>query len=245
MVPFITVPIRKLLNSLGYEIVKRESILSPFSIHKWITKLDIKTIIDVGANEGQFINSINRILPGKKIFAFEPIKVCYDKLVSNTKHLNVTAFNCGLSDHSGKSEINISENFVSSSILPIENLTTSLYPESHYVNKQTIELKRLDDVLAGVDIATNILLKIDVQGYEQKVIAGSVNILKNIAVLIIEFSYQPLYADQWLFDDTYKYFTSIGFKFVGIADQVNSKTSGVPIYGDAIFVNNELAKGIY
>src|ERR1035437_35977 len=242
MFQIITIPIRKFLNSFGYEIIKKQSSLSTFSVGKWIEKLGINTIIDVGANEGQFIQSINQILPGKKIYAFEPIKICYDKLVTNTKHLNVTAYNYGLSDYNGKNEINISENFVSSSILPIENLTINLYPDSHYVNKQTIELKRLDDVFEGIDISKNILLKIDVQGYEEKVIAGSNNILTDIAVVIIEFSYQPLYNTQWLFDDTYRYFTSIGFKFAGVADQAHSNKTGIPIYGDAIFIRKELMK---
>lgn len=245
MLNIFTRPLRKLLNVFGYEIIKKENEMFASRVGSWLDKMNINTIIDVGANEGQFIQSITRSLPGRKIYAFEPIKACYDKLVENTKHLNVTTYNIGLSDHNGSSEINISENFVSSSILPIENLTTSLYPDSKYINKQTITLKKLDDVIDGGTLSKNILLKIDVQGYEEMVIAGGTETLKNIAIVFIEFSYQPLYEGQWLFDETYKYFTSIGFNFVGVADQINSGTTGIPLYGDAIFIRKELVNQVY
>ena len=129
MMKFLTVPIRKFFNRFGYEISKNQHTAVTFG--SWLTKLDISTIIDIGSNEGQFIKSINQALPGRKILAFEPIPVCYTKLVENTKNLNITAYNYGLSDHNGSQEINVSENFVSSSILPMENLHKNLFPESN------------------------------------------------------------------------------------------------------------------
>ena len=160
MLKIFTRPVIKLLSSLGYDLIKKQN---PFATNKagnWLELLNIETILDVGANEGQFIQLINSVLPGKKIIAFEPIKACYDKLVANTKTLNVTAINCGLSDINGSSEINISQNFVSSSLLQIEDLTKDLYPDAKYINKQIVELKRLDDVVAGMQLSKNILLKI-------------------------------------------------------------------------------------
>jgi FkbM family methyltransferase len=232
--------VRKVFNSYGYEIMKTQHALNHFDVGNWIENLDIKTIIDVGSNEGQFIKSLDKAIPGRRILAFEPIKACYDKLVENTKGLNITTFNCGLSDHNGTSEINISENFVSSSILPMEPLHKNLYPESKYVNKQTIELKRLDDVVSGLSLGKNILLKIDVQGYENIVIAGGSNTINSASVIIIEYSYAPIYEGQWLFDDTYRYITDKGFRFAGVYDQALSKKTGIPVFADAIFIKKEL-----
>ena len=243
MLKIITRTVRKFLNSFGYEIVKAENVNHQFG--SWLGKLDIKTIIDIGANEGQFIKSITGLLPGRKIIAFEPIKICYDKMIVNTKQLNIKAFNCGLSDHNGSTEIHVSKNYVSSSILPMEELHKNLYPESKYINTQTIELKKLDDAVSGINLSKNILLKIDVQGYENKVIAGGASTIKEVAVVVIEFSYEPIYEGQWLFDETYKYFTSNGFKLVGITDQAKSDKTGIPIYADAVFVRKDLVKLIY
>lgn len=245
MLKIITRSIRKILNNFGYEIIKQDNAFTPVLKNNWLEKLNISTIIDVGANEGQFIHSISRSIPGRKIVAFEPIKSCFDKLLINTQGMNIEAFNSGLSDHNGTNEINISENFVSSSILPIAELTTDLYPDSKYIKTQKIELKRLDDVVCKMNLSKNILLKIDVQGYEDKVLAGSMESLKNIAVVIIEFSYQPLYKGQWLFDETYQFFISMGFRFAGVNDQAHSTKTGIPIYGDAFFIKNELINNVY
>ncbi len=237
--------IRKIFNSFGYEIVKTKNLAEDFSIGQWITKLNINTIIDVGSNEGQFINSIEGILPNRKIIAFEPIESVYKKLVANTKAFNIVAYNFGLSDINATAEINISKNLVSSSLLNMEDLHKKAYPESEYINKEVIQLKRLDDVINPAELTGRILLKIDVQGYENKVIAGGNQTIKSVDIIIIEFSYQPIYEGQWLFNEMYTYFVSNGFKFIGLADQVSHVGIGVPIFGDAIFIKADIADGIY
>lgn len=237
-------PLNKLFYSFGYNIVPRHKIIPPTTGENWAEKLNIRTIIDIGSNEGQFITEIANLLPGRKIFAFEPISACYKKLIANTKNIDVTAFNTGLSDIKGSTEINISNNFVSSSILEMEDLHKSLYPESHFVKKETIQLNRLDDVLANEELKDAILIKMDVQGYEEKVILGGERTFAKASALIIESIFEPFYEGQWLFDDLYEYFSNKGFKFVGFADQVNSKKTGIPLYADSIFIKKELVPEI-
>jgi hypothetical protein len=61
---------------------------------KWIRNLDIKTVIDVGANTGQFAAEIHAILPKAAIYSFEPLRECYDFLVDNMSHVpKFQAFN--------------------------------------------------------------------------------------------------------------------------------------------------------
>lgn len=235
---------RRILNLNGYEIIRLNK-LDGLQIGKWILQTGISTIIDIGSNEGQFLMAINKILPGRKIVAFEPIKECYDKLIKNTQGMDIVAFNYGLSNINGASEINISENLVSSSLLPMEKLHSDLYPESKYVKKNVIDLVRLDDFIEKIELKKNILIKIDVQGYENKVIQGGERTIQAASVVIVEYAYQPIYEGQWLFDDTYRYFTAHDFTFIGFADQVVAAESGIPIYGDAIFVKSEIAATLY
>jgi FkbM family methyltransferase len=237
----VTTTLRKVLNKFGFEVVKLEHLNHTVQMGKWLSQLNIKTIIDVGANEGQFAMGISKVLPEAHIISFEPISSVFATLQANVKGLNVTAHNYALSDADGTAEINISQNLVSSSILNMEDLHKNLYPQSSYVSKETITLKTLDGMINLAECKPNILLKIDVQGYENKVIGGGHNVIKNVAAVIIEFSYQPVYEGQWLFEETYDYFTSNGFKFLGFADQVLAKQSQLPLYGDAIFVKRELA----
>lgn len=232
---FFKKKVRSYLNKKGYEIIKINS-----SNHHWLQELEINTIIDVGANEGQFIKYINKVLPNKKIYAFEPIKACYDQLVENTKSLNITLFNCGLSDQNSTTEINISNNLASSSILEMDNLHIQTYPGSYYTTKQAIQLKRLDDTISINQIQKNLLLKIDVQGYENKVIAGGENIIAQSKVVLIESCFKTLYKDQWLFDDIYTYFVRKGFRFMGFLWEESSissfQNSSLPLFADSIFI---------
>jgi FkbM family methyltransferase len=235
-------PLNKILHSFGYNLAAIHTIIPKTTGGNWAEKLNIKTIIDIGSNEGQFINEIESVLPGRKIYAFEPIPACFKKMVANTAASNVTAYNAGLSDIDGSTEINVSNNLVSSSILEMAELHKTSYPESQYVKKETIELKRLDTVFNSIDLADNILIKIDVQGYEEKVIKGGEKTFSKASAVIIESIFEPFYEGQWLFDDVYDHFSKTGFKFMGFADQVVSKKTGIPIYADAIFIKKHLIK---
>ena len=237
-------PLNKILNYFGYHVAATQTSIPKIRGGNWAERLNIQTIIDIGSNEGQFINEIESILPGRKIFAFEPIAACFKKMVANTRSSNVTAFNIGLSDLDGTTEINISGNLVSSSILKMEELHQSAYPESQYIKKEIIELKRLDTVFENIVLIDNLLIKVDVQGYEEKVIKGGEKTFSKAAALIIETAFEPFYEGQWLFDDLYAHLAASGFKFMGFADQVASGKTGIPIYADAIFIKKNLIKQV-
>ena len=237
--------IRKLLNVFGYEIVKLSDHISYAKKDSWLQKLHINTIIDIGANEGQFVNNISRILPGRKIYSFEPIKHCYNQLLKKTSQHNVTAYNYAVGDVNTDAEINISGNYVSSSLLKMEDLHIAMYPKSEYVKKEQIRVVRLDDILKDEGLKDNILIKIDVQGFEEQVLKGGRNTIDKAHAVIIEIALKPLYENQWRFDDVYQYFIGKGFIFLGFTDQVCMKVTGIPLYADGIFLKKEIVDKVY
>src|SRR3989344_6739777 len=60
---------------------------------KKLLKKPVKTIIDVGANDGVFIMAGRWVFPDAKIYAFEPLEEFYNKI---RKIDDVIAFNFGL-----------------------------------------------------------------------------------------------------------------------------------------------------
>lgn len=81
----------------------------------------------------------------------------------------------------------------------------------------------------------NILLKIDVQGYEYEVLRGAEVTLANVDTIIVETSYRQLYLHQPLFDDIYLFLRERGFVFSGILEQILNPVNGEVLQSDSIF----------
>jgi FkbM family methyltransferase len=203
----------------------------------WLQNRGIKTVLDVGANTGQFANRVNEILPNVKIISFEPIKKCFDELLANTRSINVTAFNVALGEENTHQEINISAHSPSSSLLKMADLHTEVFAGTNFVEKETITVKKLDDLFNGLAVNGKFMVKIDVQGFEDRVIKGGIETLKKADSILIETSFEELYEDQLLFDGIYKLLTGIGFIFKGNVTQAINKKDGRILYAESFFVN--------
>ena len=154
---------------------------------KTIPKIDV--CIDVGSNKGQFALLLRKYFSKAKIYSFEPqlnlIKI-QKKFLNNTKF-----FNLSLGDKSKKSILNITRRKDTSSLLEPKIRDTVYKIE----NKIPTKIEKLDNIIKLYKKKIN-LLKIDVQGYEYKVLKGSKNNLKKINFIIIELSSKPNYKNE-------------------------------------------------
>jgi hypothetical protein len=95
---------------------------------------------------------------------------------------------------------------------------------------------RLDDLAAELDIRAPFLVKMDVQGFEDKVIAGGPNTIRRADIVVVEVSMIRLYAGQPLFADIYRMMTDLGFQYRGNWEQCISPLDGQVLQADAIFM---------
>ena len=94
--------------------------------------------------------------------------------------------------------------------------------------------------MLGVVLEQPLLIKIDVQGFEDRVIRGGKQTIGAAVAVIVEVNYKnALYEGQASFDDIYVLLTQLGFAFRGHRLQVQSATNGAPLYADAIFSKDE------
>ena len=100
---------------------------------------------------------------------------------------------------------------------------------------ETIEVRRLSDVVRELHLRDPLLLKVDVQGFEDKVIAGGEDVVARAKIIIIEVSFQPLYEGGPLFDDIYRLLKERGFTYNGNFEQLCSPKDGRVLQADAIF----------
>jgi len=204
---------------------------------KWIQNMNIRTVIDVGAHKGESALQFHKLFPDARIFSFEPIHDCFIELNSTMKNVpNFRSFNLALAENKGKLTIHRSEFSPSSSLLKMAKLHKEAFPFSVDEIIETVDIDTLDNIASGLELVDNILLKVDVQGYEDKVILGSTNVLSRIKVIIIETSFYKLYEDQPLFSDIYELLNRHGFMYSGSWGDLKSPLDGTPLQQDSIFI---------
>jgi FkbM family methyltransferase len=205
--------------------------------HIWLQELNINTVIDIGANEGQFAKEIRAILPSAFIYSFEPVKGVYEKMKENlAADKNKMLFNLGLGESDDVLEINVNDHSPSSSLLDLDKTHLENYAHATKTHKENITVKTLDGIMKENNITKNLLIKVDVQGYEDKVIAGGTDTFKMAKIAMIETTYKQLYKDQKLFEDIYAIMLNLGFKYRGnFGDLRYENKTGEVLFGDAIF----------
>ena len=204
---------------------------------QWLIDMQIKTIFDIGANTGQFAQTIYNLLPDAMIYSFEPLPDCYEELVASfAGKQRFKSFNLALGNETGKIKMNRNEYSPSSSLLPMAELHKKAYPFAQKEVVQEVSIARLDDVVSNFELRKPILIKLDVQGFEDKVIAGGMNIIEQADILLIELSMEQLYENQPIFEDIYQILVKLGFKYRGNYDQLYSPLNGKILQIDGIFI---------
>jgi FkbM family methyltransferase len=150
-----------------------------FDLYKVLKNEEIKTVVDVGANIGQFTNAIKFWYPEVAMHSFEPDLDTFEILQKNTKDLSgVKIYDFGLSEKEG--EFNFHKAKTSG--------MSSLIKTSEDQDCIKVKVKKADDVLKG--ISTIDVFKIDVEGAELSVLQGSEEVLKKSKYLLIEMSFE-------------------------------------------------------
>jgi len=207
-----------------------------FNRNKWLAEKKFKSIIDIGANIGQFAKKAKWLFPDAKLYSFEPIPFVYEELKNNFKDdCNFRAFNCALGDEEGETSFYLNGFSDSSSMLKMTDVHKDNFPITFNEQSINVEIKKLDNVMSVNQIEKPYLVKLDVQGYEEKVIRGGENIISNADFIITEDSFAELYEKQPLFNDIYNLLKSLGFQYVGNFEQLYSETSGEILQADAMF----------
>jgi FkbM family methyltransferase len=228
--------IKKPLNMLGVDVVKYRPQYS-LGEYAYLSTLGIKTVIDAGAHSGEFALMIKKLLPDASVLSFEPLKETFRRLENALRGMSdCQAFNFALGESNETIEMHRNDYTQSSSLLPMADLHKEAFPETAHETIEAVEVKRLDDALSGLTLKPELLVKIDVQGYEDKVIAGGERVVSSAKAIIVEVSFQKLYEGQPLFDDVYRILKEKGFIYMGNLYQLISPTNGSVLQADAMFV---------
>lgn len=229
--------LNKLFNILGYNLTK----YSPNQQYQMLMQhYGINKVIDIGANEGQFAKFIRNSGFKGELHSFEPLDEAFSKLSQlASKDSNWKVYQMAVGDTCGETEINVSENLVSSSILDMNASHLELAPQSRYTKKQKIKIVTLDSLKDTLELNKgNIFLKIDTQGFEKNVLQGAENVLECFPTIQLELSLVPLYNGEELYYEISKYLYDKGYNLVKIIPGIYDKTSHETLQFDGIFHKN-------
>jgi len=228
---YATHPKLFLLKQSGVDIQMLRNLNRP-----WLRSQGIRTIIDIGANTGQFAQAIHMVIPEAAIYAFEPLPDCFEMLKARMAGVvSFYSYNLALGDKEGLIAFYRSSSTPSSSPRMMSALHQRLYPHTSQVTTIQVPVSRLDTVFQEVDIADNLLIKVDVQGYEDVVIRGGEQLFSKARIVIIEVSFEQLYEEQPSFDQLYQQLKMLGFEFRGALEQFANPLNGNVAFADCIF----------
>lgn len=205
----------------------------------WIRQSGILTVIDVGAHKGEFSCAIRAVLPGVRIYAFEPLEDCYKVLCRRLgTNGRGQAFLAAVGRQDGTLTLWRSRYAKSSSILPMAELHKVAFPWTADSSPQSVTMKSLDACNGQLQLEAKVLLKIDVQGYEAEVLLGALKLLEKIDYVLLEVSFRQLYEKQASFEEIHSILRGAGFSYSGNLEQLLSPLDGSLLQADALFVRS-------
>lgn len=203
----------------------------------------VNVVLDIGANSGQYASSLRRAAYKGRIISFEPLSEPFSVLERKAStDSNWDCHRYALGDADGTIAINVAGNAAqSSSVLPMLATHQNALPSANYVGTEDVPIHRLDSVVTQIlRPADRIFLKIDVQGFEKQVLAGSRSALTDRCVgMQLELSFVPLYEGGMLIREALDLAYSLGFTLTGLLPCFTDLRDGRMLQADGIFFRED------
>ena len=193
------------------------------------------TVVDIGANRGQFVLVARRRLPQARVISFEPVPVAAAKFRAVfAGDPQVTLHEAAIGPVSGTAILHVSRRDDSSSLLPITPRQVAMFPGTDEVATADVRVAPLREFVSAGEIEPPALLKLDVQGFELEALRGCEDLLDRFAYVYAECSYVELYEGQVLADELIAWLNERGFTLSATHNTVRDR-GGRPVQADLLF----------
>jgi FkbM family methyltransferase len=181
----------------------------------------VNCVIDVGAHHGEFGQLMRQsVAYDGRLASFEPSSANYQRLVTiasgDTEWLT---FPFGLGANAAKATISVYEESVFNSLLPATDFARTRFGNGvRQLGVEEVEVRTLDDCISDCTVGIEqpaIYLKLDTQGYDQRVLHGGRKTLSNVVALQSEIAVRHLYEGAPDFLDALQGIVDLGFTPVG------------------------------
>lgn len=224
---------------LGYELWP----LHQFPHATWLglRTYPIRTVLDIGAFNGSWARDfLMPHFPDAIVHCFEPSPRTFPRLMETVRQVGTRMIphNCALGDTNGQATYHAAVNApASSSLLPSTAECHAHFPRTEATEDVAVEVRRLDEVAPSLapPIKDDLLIKMDVQGFEDRVIRGGRTTFARARACVMEVQRANLYEGQPSFRDLFLTMDEFGFDYAGNLDQAHDPKGHV-LFFDAVFI---------
>jgi len=210
--------------------------------HRTVLSADLKTVVDIGANRGQFSLAARNWSPSAILIAFEPLAAPADifrRVFADDD--KVILHQAAIGPASARQKMHVSARDDSSSLLPISSAQTTMFPGTGEIAITDVRVGPLDEFVKASDLLAPAMLKIDVQGYEYEALLGCESLLHHFDCIYCECSFVELYSGQKMGGEVIDWLSSKGFQLVEKYNDAYDQ-QGVTVQADFLFSRKSMRK---
>ncbi len=172
----------------------------------------IRTILDVGANDGGSARKFIGAFPEATIHCFEPVRATYEELRRTVQaHPSIHCHQLALGAEEGEATIYLTPHSSTSSLVRPDNAR----------GEERVRVTTVDRFVAEQGLGRIDLLKVDAEGFDLEVLKGAEETLTRggVGFVLAEVAFHRDSARHVLFDEVRDFLVPKGFAVFGIYDQ--------------------------
>jgi FkbM family methyltransferase len=210
-----------------------------YDISRFAGKRDLPIIFDVGANIGQTTHDLVRYFPHSSIYCFEPVSESFERLcLTYRNYKNVRPQKTALGDQECTATIQLHSDSELNTLVVNGRRSNGLTDKSEVVVVTTVDNFCRKNGISEID-----LLKMDVQGYESKVIGGAIETLRRNAIHFVyaEVAFDRADSDMQHFAEFNDLMYQLQFRLSGFYDMFRWGTRKQYIgFSNALYIGPHL-----
>lgn len=208
--------------------------------HRSVLARDLRAVIDIGANRGQFALAVRQWAPKARVISFEPLpgpaSVLRNVFADDDQ---VLLHQAAIGPRPEQRMIHVSGRDDSSSLLPISSTQTTMFPGTEKIATTEVRVGPLEEFITAEELRSPAMLKLDVQGFEYEALIGCESMLPLFDWVYCECSFVELYSGQKFAAEVIDWLAQRSFALHGLYNPTYDRR-GQAVQADFLF----LRKGV-
>lgn len=235
----VTSTINRLLRRfVGIEVHKTKASFDEARLYA-ILSTNVSLIVDGGANEGQWAKRIRRDGYTGRLLSIEPGSSAFNKLLKYSSNDEAwETLNVALGSKEETAELYLSNNDGMSSSLKLPGRHLVDFPTVKFAGSERVSVNTLENLLSQVH--GNVMLKLDIQGFEMEALEGVGSALDKISVIEVEMTLHPMYQGENSVGQILYTIENMGFELFSISEFGKGKNGQVSYFDVIALRKNNL-----